>query len=97
MPTKGEVLEKTKTFLPELYNVILHNDDKTTMDFVIEILMSIFNKSFDDAAKIMLEVHNHGNAVCATYTKEIALSKQRAVIEAAKAANFPLKCTIEKE
>lgn len=92
-----ETKEKIKVYLPELYNVILHNDDKTTMDFVVDIISTIFNKSLEDAIKLMLNIHNEGLAVCGTYTKEIALTKQNAVLESAKMAGFPLKCTVEKE
>lgn len=97
MPIQSETQKKTKIFLPKLYNVILHNDDKTTMDFVVDILVQIFNKSFDEAVEIMLIIHNSDKAVCGTYSKEVALCKQSAVHTSAKAANFPLKCTIEKE
>ncbi|PSM52494.1 ClpAP chaperone-protease complex specificity factor [Campylobacter blaseri] len=97
MPKQSETVEKTKFFIPKLYNVILHNDDKTTMDFVVDILIQIFNKSFDEAVETMLKIHNSGQAICGTYQKEIAISKQKAVLNSAKVANFPLQCTIEKE
>ena len=95
--TKEEVEEKTKVYLAELYNIILHNDDTTTMDFVVEIIVNIFNKPIEEAVKLMLDIHNNGLAVCGTYTKEIDLTKQNEVLQSAKEAGFPLKCTIKKE
>ncbi|NLK66192.1 MAG: ATP-dependent Clp protease adaptor ClpS [Campylobacteraceae bacterium] len=89
--------EKVKIFLASFYNVILHNDDVTTMDFVVEILSDIFDKPLDEAVKVMLDIHNNGSAVCGTYTQEIALTKQNQVLTSAKRAGFPLKCTVEKE
>ncbi|NLY03758.1 MAG: ATP-dependent Clp protease adaptor ClpS [Campylobacter sp.] len=88
---------KTELFIPNLYSVILHNDDSTTMDFVVDIIVSIFGKNFDDAMNLMLKIHNEGLAVCGSYEKEIAITKQKSVLNAAKVAGFPLKCTVEKE
>lgn len=87
--------KETKIFTPSPYNVLLHNDDKTTMDFVVDVLVQIFDKSFDDAVKVMLKIHNEGVAICGSYTKEIALTKQHHTINAARAAGFPLRCTVE--
>lgn len=88
---------KLELYTPSLYSVILHNDDKTTMDFVVDIIINIFGKSFDDAVKLMLKVHEEGAAVCGVYEKEIAVTKQQFVLNAAKIAGFPLKCTVEIE
>ena len=60
---------------PSLYNVILHNDDYTTQEFVIEILVEIFHKTFSDAESLMLEVHNAGAAIVGAYSYDIALTK----------------------
>lgn len=101
MPTKTDVEVRTRTnaksFVPRPYKVILLNDDETTMDFVVYILMDIFAKNFDDAINLMMKVHKQGRAVCGAYPKEIAQDKQKAVHEAAKAAGFPLRCEIEEE
>ena len=88
---------KTISFFPRPYKVILLNDDVTTMDFVVYILMDIFAKSFQDAVDLMMKVHKQGRAVCGAYPKEIAKSKQEAVLQAAKAAGFPLRCEIEED
>ena len=88
---------KTKSFVPRPYKVILLNDDVTTMDFVVYILMEIFAKNFNDAVDLMMKVHRQGRAVCGEYPKEIAECKQQAVLQAAKAAGFPLRCEIEED
>ena len=82
---------------PTMYNVIMHNDDVTTMDFVVYVLVKIFRKSEEDAETIMLKVHNEGSAVAGTYSKDIALSKANYTMNLAKANNFPLKLTIEEK
>ena len=80
---------------PRKYKVLLHNDDYTTMEFVIEILMRVFRKSEAQATKIMLAVHNEGVGVCGTYTAEVAEVKVDAVHRLARAAGFPLRCSME--
>lgn len=94
---KSKVLEKSKLQEPKMFKVVLLNDDVTTMDFVIEILMDIFHHDFETASKIMLEVHLNGSGICGVYTQEIALSKQKKVSDAAKLANFPLQTRVEEE
>ncbi|HEB9319558.1 TPA: ATP-dependent Clp protease adaptor ClpS [Campylobacter coli] len=94
---KSKVLEKSKLQEPKMFRVVLLNDDVTTMDFVIEILMNIFHHDFETASKIMLEVHLNGSGICGVYTQEIALSKQKKVSDAAKLANFPLQTRVEEE
>lgn len=81
---------------PSLYNVILHNDDYTTQAFVTEILVEIFHKSFSEAESLMLEVHNQGAAVVASYSYDIALTKLNHVTRLARSQGFPLKVTIEE-
>lgn len=83
--------------LPRRYKVILHNDDYTSMDFVVEILMGVFRKSEEEAHALMLKIHEEGFAVCGVYTKEIAETKVEQVISLARADGFPLKCTMEEE
>lgn len=94
---QSEAITKTQFFIPKLYSVILHNDDVTTMDFVVDIIVNIFGKNFDDAVNLMLKIHQNGAATCGVYEKEIAKSKQQSVLRAAKVAGFPLKCSIELE
>jgi len=83
-------------FLPK-YKVYLLNDDYTSMDFVIDILMGIFHKSYEEAEKIMLEVHKKDRGLCGIYTYEIAETKVTQVIKKAKDNGFPLKATMEEE
>ena len=82
---------------PSKYKVLIHNDDYTTMEFVIYVLESIFGKSTAEAQKIMLKVHKEGHGVCGVYTFEIAEAKQCQVVEAASSEGHPLRCSIEVE
>jgi ATP-dependent Clp protease adaptor protein ClpS len=81
---------------PEMFKVILHNDDYTSMDFVVDVLMHIFHKTQPQAEKIMLQIHETGKGVCGVYSFEIAQTKARQVKTYAKQNNFPLLATIEK-
>ena len=81
---------------PPMYNVIMHNDDVTTMDFVVYVLVKIFRKSEEDAETLMLKVHNEGSAIVGTYSQDIAQSKANYTMNLAKANNYPLKLTIEE-
>jgi ATP-dependent Clp protease adaptor protein ClpS len=82
---------------PSLYKVLLHNDDYTTMEFVVEILMAVFNKSIEESTRIMLNVHQKGIGVCGIYTYELAETKVDTVERLARANDFPLKCSMERE
>jgi ATP-dependent Clp protease adaptor protein ClpS len=97
--TGGEVLERTKheTKRPELYKVLLLNDDYTTMDFVVEVLESIFHKQPAEAFRIMMAVHTQGKGLCGVYPHEIAETKVEAVISSARDHGFPLKAAMEPE
>jgi ATP-dependent Clp protease adaptor protein ClpS len=95
--TIKKVSSKTKSDLPPMYKVILHNDNYTTMEFVVEILMSVFGKSLEKATQIMLNVHNKGKEVCGVYPRQIAETKVETVHNIASAKGFPLKSTMEKE
>ncbi len=97
--TGGELLERTKqeTKKPELYRVLLLNDDYTTMDFVVEVLESIFQKQPAEAFRIMMAVHTQGKGVCGLYPHEVAETKVEAVIERARANGFPLLAAMEPE
>jgi len=81
---------------PPLYQVLLHNDDYTTMEFVIEILMVVFNRSMEGATRIMLNVHRNGMGICGVYPYEIAETKVEIVEVLARSSDFPLKCSMEK-
>jgi ATP-dependent Clp protease adaptor protein ClpS len=92
-----EVIErqKAKTKKPRQYQVVLLNDDYTSMDFVVLILESIFHKSPTEAVQIMLAVHQKGSGACGVYTKEIAEAKIDAVHRRARENGFPLRATME--
>jgi len=81
---------------PDEYRVILLNDDFTTMEFVISVLMTIFHKSLPEASKIMLDVHRKGKGVVGEYTYDIAATKINQVHLLARQMGFPLKCVMEK-
>ncbi len=82
---------------PPLYKVILLNDDYTTMEFVVEILMSVFQKTIEEATTIMLAVHRQGSGVAGVYPYEIAETKVDTVHTLARENGFPLRCTLEPE
>ncbi|HEB50068.1 MAG TPA: ATP-dependent Clp protease adapter ClpS [Desulfobulbus sp.] len=81
---------------PPMYKVLLHNDDYTTMDFVVMILETVFGKNTDEATRIMLNVHNQGQGVAGIYTREIGETKVAVVHRMARKNQFPLKCSLEK-
>ena len=81
---------------PKEYKVLLLNDDYSTMDFVIDVLMSIFHKSHTDAQSIMLEVHTKGKGLCGIYTYEVAETKIMQVHKKARSNGFPLKAVMEE-
>ncbi|SOB57798.1 regulatory protein for ClpA substrate specificity [Pseudodesulfovibrio profundus] len=93
----SELLDKQDVREPRKYKVLLHNDDYTTMDFVVEVLMRVFRKNEAQATAIMLAVHNQGYGVCGLYTAEVAETKVDLVHRLAKSAGFPLKCSMEGE
>jgi len=81
---------------PRNYQVLLHNDDYTTMEFVVSILMEVFLKTAEQATAIMLAVHKRGVGIAGVYPLEIAETKVAAVREKAKEAGFPLRCTLQE-
>jgi ATP-dependent Clp protease adaptor protein ClpS len=97
--TGGEVLEKTKPVVrePTLYKVILHNDDYTTMDFVVRVLETVFQKSPAEAFRLMMQVHTEGLAICGVYAYEIAETKVASVHDLAREEGFPLRASLEEE
>ncbi|MCM2350363.1 MAG: ATP-dependent Clp protease adapter ClpS [Bacteriovoracaceae bacterium] len=88
-------VKKEKLQAPKMYKVLMHNDDYTTMEFVILVLQKYFNKSSEEAQSLMLEVHTHGFAVCGIYTFEVAESKVAKVTKYARDNGHPLKCSTE--
>lgn len=80
---------------PPRYAVILHNDDYSTMEFVIEVLEKFFHKEKQEAIQIMLKVHQQGKGVAGIFSLEIAETKVMQVTQYAQSNQFPLKCTIE--
>jgi ATP-dependent Clp protease adaptor protein ClpS len=88
---------KKKVEKPPLYKVLLHNDDYTSMEFVVKILVAIFHKNVDDAFTIMMAVHKSGIGIAGVYPYEIAEAKVTRVTEVARSDGFPLLCTIEQE
>ena len=88
--------EKTKVTEPPLYKVILHNDDYTSMEFVVLLLEKVFHKSTAEATRIMLKVHQQGLGIAGVYLKEIAETKVAIVHNLAQQNEYTLKCSIEK-
>ena len=82
---------------PPMYKVLLHNDDYTTMEFVVEVLIFVFHKRVEEATGIMLNVHKRGVGTCGTYPFEVAETKVDTVHLLARERGFPLKCSMEKE
>ncbi len=82
---------------PKMFKVLLHNDDYTSMDFVVDILINIFHKSHLESEKIMLLIHEKGKALCGVYTFEIAHTKAQQVKQQAKQNEFPLLATVEED
>ncbi len=92
------VVTKTrpKTKRPNLYRVLLLNDDYTPMEFVVLVIMRFFGKTQDDATRIMLHVHNHGVGECGVFTYEVAETKVTQVMDFARKHQHPLQCVMEK-
>ncbi|HWP59122.1 MAG TPA: ATP-dependent Clp protease adapter ClpS [Candidatus Acidoferrales bacterium] len=93
-----EVVTETKKKLkrPPLYKVLLHNDDYTTKEFVVQILQYVFHKEHSEAVQIMLHVHRKGIGVAGVYPYEIAETKVAMVEDLARQHEYPLKCSIEE-
>ncbi len=91
------VKERQKTQRPRLYKVLFHNDDYTSMEFVIEALMAFFEKTRTDATRIMLLVHHTGHGLAGSYTRDVAETKVHQTTEHARAHGHPLKVTMEPD
>ncbi|RLC01437.1 MAG: ATP-dependent Clp protease adapter ClpS [Deltaproteobacteria bacterium] len=94
---KDEISTRSKNDQPPMYKVILHNDDYTSMEFVVQILVSVFGKSLEKATQMMLNIHNKGKEICGIYPRQIAETKVETVLNMASSKGFPLKSTMEKE
>jgi len=82
---------------PSKYKVLLLNDDYTTMDFVVMVLMVVFRQSLEESQKIMLNIHKNGKGLCGIYAFEVAETKVAQVSAMAEQHKFPLKCSLEEE
>ncbi len=92
-----ELEEELELKEPKKFKVFLLNDDYSTMDFVIDVLMKIFRKSFEESKIIMLNIHNNGKDLCGVYTDEIAMTKISQVEMFARQNGFPLRAVMEEE
>ena len=88
---------RPKVDKPRLYKVLLHNDNYTTMEFVVMVLIIVFHKPEAEAVQIMLDVHHRGIGLAGVYPHEIAETKVQRVLQLAQQAQFPLMCTMEPE
>lgn len=86
-----------ETAEPPMYKVLLHNDDYTTKEFVVGILMSVFHKTMEEAVALMFYVHENGVGVCGIYPLEVAETKVKTAMGAARDSGFPLQLTLEEE
>ena len=95
----GNVKSKSdiKIKMPKKYKVIMHNDDYTSMEFVIEVLVKIFGKSVPEATKIMYEVHENGHGIAGIYSFDIAKTKTLEAMSIAEGEGFPFNLTVEEE
>ncbi len=96
---RSAVLTRTKPKIqkPAMYRVLILNDDYTPMEFVVYVLEQFFNKSREDATRIMLHVHQHGVGVCGVFTYEVGETKVAQVVDTAQRHQHPLQCTMEKD
>jgi ATP-dependent Clp protease adaptor protein ClpS len=95
--TDVDVRERPKSHVPRRYKVLFHNDDYTTMEFVVDALMRFFHKSQAEATHIMLTVHKKGNGVAGVYTRDVAETKVEEVMAHARESGMPLLVTAEPE
>ena len=91
-----DVKRRAKIKRPPMFRVVMHNDDYTTMEFVVEALTRVFHKTPTEANRIMLHIHFKGAGVCGSYPYEIAETKVSKVHNMARREGFPLRCTVEQ-
>lgn len=94
---QGETKTRSTVTRPRMYKVLLHNDDYTTMDFVVYILESVFHHTSASAARVMLHVHRQGIGIAGVYTREVAETRVQQVLDLARDNGHPLQCTMEPE
>ena len=95
--SKTREQSRSRTVSPRLFTVLMHNDDYTTMEFVVQVLETVFRKSAVEANRIMLSVHLQGVGVCGSFPFEIAETKVSRVHSLAREAGFPLKCSLQQD
>lgn len=98
MSTQGKMKDRSLIQVrePQKYQVIMHNDDFTPMDFVVDILMELFEKTEDEAERLMLEVHEGQKAVVGVYSYDIARTKVNLAIQRARKEGYPFRVTMEE-
>ena len=98
MEVNTVISEKSKIKIkkPKHYKVVMHNDDFTTMEFVVSILVGVFNKKIEEANKIMIDVHKKGKGIAGIYSYDIAVSKLNTAMKISESEGFPLKLSIEE-
>ncbi|MEQ1501070.1 MAG: ATP-dependent Clp protease adapter ClpS [Myxococcota bacterium] len=94
---KEDTLTREKTEEPKKFKVLLLNDDYTSMEFVVWVLMTIFRHSQASATRVMLHIHNNGSGIAGVYSREVAETRIAQVLEVAKESGHPLQCTMEPE
>ena len=92
-----DLKDRTRSKRPRKYKVLLHNDDYTTMEFVVEVLMGVFSKTSDEAVRIMLDVHHNGTGLAGVYPKDVAETKAATAESMAQEEGFPFRCSTEPE
>jgi ATP-dependent Clp protease adaptor protein ClpS len=88
---------ETKIKKPSKYKVIIHNDDYTSMDFVVQVLVGVFKKQVVEATKIMFDVHKKGSGIAGIYSYDVGVTKIAQAMEMCEESGFPLKLTLEEE
>lgn len=98
MATRGETSEKTRSRIrePKRYQVIMHNDDYTPMDFVVDVLMGVFHKDGTEANVLMMKVHQEGEAAVGSYSYDIAYSKLRTATTLAEEEGYPFRLSLRE-
>lgn len=94
--TENSIEDKQQIDEPHLFEVLLHNDDYTTMDFVVTVLQTVFAKNEEQATNIMLNVHKKGAGIAGVYTRDVAETKVAIVHDWARQEGHPLRCSIRK-
>ena len=91
-----ETVTRISMRLPSMFNVVLFNDDRTTVEFVVLVLMTVFYKSITDASALTMKIHDEGRGVAGTFSFEVATQKRDETIALARANGWPLHCAVEE-